>query len=75
MCIPFLYSLYMCMYFSLAYCDVEPKAEAMSRSEAPFIHSNTSAFIGVYQAPFIIWFEPHLPFILVRKLDHEWLAA
>lgn len=44
-------------------------------SEAPSIHSNTSAFIGVDQAPFISWFEPLLPLTLVRKLDHKWLAA
>lgn len=64
----------MCMYFSLEYCGVEPKAEAMSPSEAPSVHSNPSAFIDVDQAPFI-WCEPLLPFTLVRKLDHEWLVA
>jgi len=35
------------IYFSLEYCGVEPKAEAMLSSQAPSIHPSTSAFIGL----------------------------
>ena len=69
------------VYFSLEYCGVEPKNEAMVPSQAPSLHSSTSAFIGhgsvcvPDQAPFVVWVEPILPFAFVRELDHEWLVV
>lgn len=53
---------------------MELKVEAMPTSEAPSVHSGTSAFGGLGhfciqdQSPFIIWVEPNLPFTLVRNV-------
>ena len=69
------------IYFVLEYCGVEPKTETVPTSQAPFIHSSTSAFIGLGpvcipdQASFVVWVEPVLLFTLVRKLDCEWFVV
>jgi hypothetical protein len=59
---------------------VDSKTEAVPSSQAPSIHPSTSAFIGLgpvfvpYKAPFAVWVESILLFILVRKLDHDRLV-
>jgi hypothetical protein len=68
------------MYFSLEYCGMEPKVEAVPLVEP---HLYTSApmpalVLDPFKAdhsPFIIWVEPILPFTLVRQLDCEWLVV
>lgn len=68
-------------HFSLEYCGLEPKAEAILPSSAPSIHPKARALTGLRpvhvpdQAPFYVWCEPILPFTLVRKLDCEWLKV
>ena len=53
----------------------------LSPSSAPSICTSTSVFIGLGpiflpdQAPFTIWFEPVVPFTVVRELDHEWFVV
>ena len=54
------------IYYSLEYCGVEPRTEAMFPSVAPFILPSTSAFIGLgpirvsNQASFNTWFKTHM---------------
>ena len=68
------------VYYSQEYHAVEPKAEAMTPAQSPFIHPSTSACVCLRpihiqdQAPFIVCVEPVLPFTLVRELDHDWFV-
>lgn len=54
------------IYFSLKYCGVQRKAEAIHHLE-PFLHPSTSACVGfgpicvLNQTSFNVWFEPVLP--------------
>jgi hypothetical protein len=67
------------VYFSLQYCGMEPKAEAVPLVEP---HLFTSAPVPALvlgpsksdHSPFTIRVEPILPFTLVRQLGCEWLV-
>jgi len=67
--------------FSLEYCGVQSKTEAVPTSQAPSIHLSPIAYIGFGpicvpdQAPFVVWVESILPFTFVRVLDCEWLVV
>ena len=69
------------IYFSLEYCGVKPKIEAVPLSQASSLHASTSSFIGLGPvhipewAPFFVCVEPTLPFTLVRELGLEWLVV
>ena len=69
------------IHFSLVYCGVEPKTEAVPPSQAPSVHPSTSAFLSPVpicvpdQAPFFVWVEPVLPFTFVNKLNCECLVV
>jgi hypothetical protein len=75
------YTFFNGIYFNLEYCGVEPKGEATHPSQTPSIHPSTSAFMGLEficepdQALDHVWYEPILPFTIVRGLYNEWLVA
>ena len=56
-----------------------PRLKLCPFFQAPFIHLDTSAFIGLQtihipdQAPLMVWVKPVLAITLVREFDHEWL--
>jgi hypothetical protein len=68
------------IYFCLKYPGVQPKTEAMPPFELHLYTPTTSAYIGFGpihipdQASLIIWVQCVLPFMPVRKLNHEWLV-
>jgi len=65
------------MYFRWEYRGVEPKTKAVPPSQAPSVHTSTSAFIGLgpvhipNQAPIVVWVDPILPLTIGRELDCE----
>jgi len=68
-------------YFSLEYCGVGPRTAAKLPSQAPFILSSVSTFIGLgpicvsKQASINIWFKNVVPLTCVRNLDCELLVV
>ena len=69
------------MCFSLEYCGVESKTEAVPPSQAPLYTQATVQLLVL--DPSVYLTRPHLlsvlnlilPFALVMELDHEWLVV